>query len=201
LSVHVGRAWSGTCDSARVAAREVEVAVAVVDSGSLSFGIACCVREAAVAIAAGADVVDAARVVEAVAPTISSVTVIGALDIARAGGRLGSSVGIVGDASADAAPVIRIAGGSTDVVGSGATVDALADLMVATISADPGPIRVALCVADASAEPLRSATERRLAGLPGIVDLIHYRVGPSIGAHTGPGTAGAFWYPARSDWI
>ena len=59
----------------------------MLDSGSLSFGVACCVREAAAAIADGADLVDAARVVAAVAPTIASVTVIGALDIARAGGR------------------------------------------------------------------------------------------------------------------
>jgi DegV family protein with EDD domain len=198
LSIHVGRTWSGTCDSARIAARQVDVPVTVIDSGSLSFGVACCVREAAAAIAAGADLVDAARVVAAVAPTISSVTVIGALDIARAGGRFTLATPAPDGA---AAPVIRIAGEETSVVGSGSTVDELAELMAATMTADPRPQRMALCMADATAEPLRTAMDDRLRGHPGVADLVRYRVGPSIGAHTGPGTAGGFWYPARESWI
>ena len=36
--------------------------------------------------------------------------------------------------------------------------------------------------------------ERRLADRPNVVDLVRYRVGPSVGAFTGPGAAGGFWY-------
>src|SRR5207237_531850 len=44
---------------------------------------------------------------------------------------------------------------------------------------------------DAVADALAS----RLAGAPGAVEIVRYRVGPSVGAHTGPGTAGAVYHP------
>jgi len=28
--------------------------------------------------------------------------------------------------------------------------------------------------------------------------VVRYRIGPSVGAHTGPGTAGAFFWPATA---
>ena len=51
-------------------------------------------------------------------------------------------------------------------------------------------------IADRDAEPLSTALEDRLRGEPGVRDLVRYRIGPSVGAHTGPGTAGCFfWRP------
>jgi hypothetical protein len=52
-----------------------------------------------------------------------------------------------------------------------------------------------VCIADRTAEPFWVAMEARLRVEPQVVDLVRYRVGPSVGAHTGPGTAGGFWYP------
>ena len=57
-------------------------------------------------------------------------------------------------------------------------------------------LRVGISVADAAGAPVREALERRLAGAPQILDMVRYRVGPSVGVHTGPGTAGAMWYSA-----
>ena len=46
-------------------------------------------------------------------------------------------------------------------------------------------------------EPFWSGLEARVDGHPRVKDIVRYRVGPSVGVHTGPGTAGAFIYPAH----
>ncbi|MDP9071224.1 MAG: hypothetical protein M3N68_08040, partial [Actinomycetota bacterium] len=56
-------------------------------------------------------------------------------------------------------------------------------------------LRVGISIADAGAAPVWLALESRLVGAEEVADLVRYRVGPSVGAHTGPGTAGAMWYP------
>ena len=57
-------------------------------------------------------------------------------------------------------------------------------------------LKVAVGVADQGAMPLWTALEAELDGAPQVREVIRYRIGPSVGAHTGPGTAGAFFYPA-----
>ena len=52
-------------------------------------------------------------------------------------------------------------------------------------------------MADAGAAALWQALEERLDGAPEVSEVVRYRVGPSVAVHTGPGTAGAFFYPAR----
>ena len=63
--------------------------------------------------------------------------------------------------------------------------------------ADGVPVRAAVGLADDATRPLTESIEARLRAHPLVVDLVRYRVGPSIAAHTGPGTAGGFWWPAR----
>ena len=57
-------------------------------------------------------------------------------------------------------------------------------------------LRVGMSVADAGTLPLVEALEALLRDAPEVRELIRYRVGPSVGAHTGPGTAGAMFYPS-----
>ena len=196
LSIHVGAEHSGTLNSARIGAATCPVSVRLVDTGTLSFGVSCCVWAAADALAAGADLEEAARVAEATAATVGTVFIVQAVDVAMAGGRSPVDLAaIVGD---DGVPVISMVGDEITVVASGASVDELAHAMADTMHADGAPIRVALCIADATAKPFWEAMEDRLSGRGDIVDLIRYRVGPSVGAHTGPGTAGGFWYPVET---
>ena len=81
------------------------------------------------------------------------------------------------------------------LVASGDGLDDLCAAMVAPIAADPRPIRVGVCLADRATLPFTERLERDLAALDHVVELVRYRVGPSVAAHTGPGTAGAFWFP------
>ena len=88
LSIHIGSDVSGTCNSARIAAGSSPVPVRLVDTGTASFGIACCVWEAAEVLAAGGSIDDAAAVAAELGPTIGNVFTVRALDLPRAGGRL-----------------------------------------------------------------------------------------------------------------
>jgi fatty acid-binding protein DegV len=54
--------------------------------------------------------------------------------------------------------------------------------------------RVAVGVSDKTSFPIGDALAAALENAPGIADVMRYRVGPSVGVHTGPGTAGAVYY-------
>ena len=98
--------------------------------------------------------------------------------------------------------MIRIAGDDTTVVGSGATVDELADLDGRDDDGRRRARTVSRCVSPTPPPNLcAQPSTRDSPDHPAVADLVRYRVGPSIGAHTGPGTAGGFWYPARASWI
>lgn len=195
LSVHIGSAISGTLNAARLAAEDSPVPVRLVDTGTASFGVACCLWEAAEAVAIGAGLDEAAATAEAVAARTGNVFVVKAVDLVRRGGRMGTEAQSA--LEDDAVPVLRLVGGSYHPVAQARTVDEAADAMAAAVLNSGTRLRVGISVADAAGAPVREALERRLAGAPEIMDLVRYRVGPSVGVHTGPGTAGAMWYPAR----
>ncbi len=67
--------------------------------------------------------------------------------------------------------------------------------MAAEILASGDRLRVGLSVADPGARPIVDALRSRLAETSAQLELLEYRVGPSVGAHTGPGTAGAVYHP------
>jgi DegV family protein with EDD domain len=192
LSIHIGSAVSGTLNSARVAASGSDVPVRLVDTGTASFGIACCVWEAAEAIEAGGSVDEAVALAESVGARVGNVFVVSALDLVRAGGRLAGGV----EDAAGAIPVLTLEGGEVKAIGQAADVDGAADLMAGRVRSWGESLKVAVGVADAGAAPLWQALETRLDGVPEVKQVIRYRVGPSVGVHTGPGTAGAFFYPA-----
>lgn len=194
LSVHIGSAISATLNSARIAAGTSPVPVRLVDTGTASFAVACCLWDAAEAVAAGAGLEEAARVAEAVAGRTDNVFVVSALDLARRGGRLSASADE--QLRAAAIPVLRLVGGSYQPVAQVTTFEEAADVMAMAVLAGGTGLRVGISVADAGALPLREALEERLAGAAEVAELVRYRVGPSVGVHTGPGTAGAMWYAA-----
>lgn len=192
LSVHTGSTVSATFDAARLAAAQAPVRVELVDTGSASFVVGCAAIAAAELLAAGADLDAAAARAYAVAASAGNVFVVGALGVARAGGRLGAG----GDGPVpDAIPVLRLQHGKMDVVGQVADRDGAAEAMAAEILRAGGRLRVGLAVADPGARPLADALRSRLDASGADLDVVEYRVGPSVGAHTGPGTAGAVFHP------
>lgn len=191
VSVHVGAEHSGTLNSARLAAAEVDIPVHLVDSGTASFGVACAAWEAATVAAAGGSAAEAIARAEATAAQTGTTFIIQALDFARQGGRFSA---VLPDEH-DGVMVIGGMGGALDVLSTGTSIDELCDQMVAPFLESDRAIRAGVALADPATLPFTEGIEQRLRDASVAVDIVRYRVGPSIAAHTGPGTAGGFWYP------
>lgn len=191
LSVHIGSSVSGTVNSARLASRVSPVPVRIVDTGTASFAVSLCLWEAAEAAAAGATLEEAAAVAERVGATVGNVFVVGALDVARAGGRLAGDVA----AGANTIPVLTLAGGMMREIDRCRGLEQAADVMAGFIRAGGSALRVGVGVSDPGTVALVEALEQRLRAAPEVAELVRYVIGPSVGAHTGPGTVGAMFSP------
>ncbi len=197
LSVHIASSISATFDAARVGARSSPVPIRLVDTGTVSFAITCALWEAAEAVVRGADLEQAARIAERVAASTDNVFVVQALDLAARGGRV--SVEPLESHASEAIPVLRLVGGSVQTVAQAHSTDEVADVMASAVRAGGPSLRVGISIADAGGTPLWQALEDRLSGAEEVTEIVRYRVGPSIGAHTGPGTGGAMWYPVLQE--
>ena len=193
LSIHIGSNTSATVNAVNVAAGSSPVPVEIVDTGTASFAVACCVWAAGEVLAAGGDLTHAADVARRVADQVGNVFIVGALDLARRGGRLAADA-----AAGEGLPVLALAEGQMQAVGRvhdvESAVDAMTDYLVE--AADGAPQRVG--VGDALTPELAGEYAARLAYRPEVVELVRYEIGPSVGAHTGAGTVGACFFPAAS---
>lgn len=192
--MHITESMSGTLNSARLAAEAVAVPVRLVDSRTASFGIACCAWAAAEAIAGGAEIEQAAAVAEQRAAQLGTTFVVGVPALTARSGRAEAS-GIEA-AAATGIPVLSMADGALNVLDTVQSVDAAVSAMTRyalgwTPSGDGG-VRVAVGTSDHSSQPVSDALTAALRGHPAVADLVQYTIGPSVGAHTGPGTAGLF---------
>ena len=149
LSIHIGSSVSATLDAARLAAEQSPVPVRLVDTGTASCGVACCVWEAADALASGAPVDEAAAIAEETAPTVGNVFVVGALEIVRAGGRLAA-----GTEDSDGVAVLSLVDGSIQRVGEVRHVDDATDAMVEYVDVTPTFVEAATAAAWRSASPM-----------------------------------------------
>jgi len=68
--------------------------------------------------------------------------------------------------------------------------------MVEHILASSQPIRAAVGHAAAVSEPAADDLAAKLASSAFVGELERYRVGPAVGAHAGPFSFGAFWWPS-----
>ena len=193
LSIHIGSSVSGTVNSARLASQVSPVPVRVVDTGTASFAVSLCVWEAAEAAAAGATLEEAAATAERVGATVGNVFVVGALDVARAGGRLAGDVA----ASPSTIPVLTLAGGVMREVDRCRDLAEAAEVMARFIRAGGSSLRVGVGVSDPGTVPLVEALEAQLRQAPEVSEVVRYEIGPSVGAHTGPGTVGAMFAPRQ----
>jgi DegV family protein with EDD domain len=192
LSVHTGAAYSATIASATIAARLVDVPVTVVDTEVASFPVALAVWSAAEVLVGGASIEHAAAAARDTARRSGSLFVVGIPEIARRGGRF---VAVDGDLTATS--VLRLVDGRLEEYERVGDIDAAVDVMVdgtLRIAAER-PLRVG--VGHAVHDDVAELLIERLTHQPGIVDVTIYEVGPSVGAHTGPGTFGVVYAPVE----
>ena len=194
LSIHLTEAMSGTLNSARVATGMVDMPVRLVDTGTASFGISCCAWAAAEAIASGADLETAAVVAEQRATGLHTTFVVGVPALIDRSGR-GGEVDVEA-ASSSGIPVLAMTGPDlsvlTTVTDLDAAVDAMVDDALAWTPSSARGLRIAIGTSDVSSAPMAAALTDALTGEASVADVLQYRIGPSVGAHTGPGTSGLF---------
>lgn len=194
LSVHIAESMSGTLNSARLAARSVGVPVRLVDTGTASFGISCCAWAAAQAIADGADIDEAADVAARRASSLRTSFVVG---VPRLIDRSGRADGLdVEAATSEGVPVLAMNGSDMSVLATATDLDDAVRVMVDdalawTPSGDDG-LRIAVGTSDRSSEPASAAITGAVSDDERVAEVVQYRIGPSVGAHTGPGTSGLF---------
>jgi DegV family protein with EDD domain len=193
LSIHIGEEFSGTLNSARLAAREVGVPVRIVDTGTASFGISCCAWAAAEAISDGASIGEAAVIAEKRASELGTAFVVGIPDLVRRSGRVEhvdlSNV-------AEGSPILATINGEIGLHDTVHSVDeairSMADYALARPRNHEDGLRIAVGTSDRTSVPVAAGLVDALAGRPEVAELVEYRVGPSVGAYMGPGTAGLF---------
>jgi len=184
VSVHVGSAYSGTVNAAQVGARLAPVPVHIVDSGTVSFALGCCVWAAADDLAHGGDSASATAAAKTVIDATTSVFTVAEIERAWAGGR------IQVEATRDGVPVVAMTPTGTEIIGSAAELEAAVEQMTRFLDQRlVGRVRVGIGDADdlAAAEALADT----LGGLDQVDELVRYRCGPTVAAHTGAGTFGA----------
>lgn len=186
LSIHVGSNQSATVAAAHLAARDAPIPVRVVDTGTASFIEGCCVWRAAERLTAGSGLEEAAAAAAATAEVVASVFTIGEISRAQASGRLDVSEG-------EGVPVFTSLGPEMHEVARATTVADAVDQMVSVLASHGSVLRVGIGHADAT--EAGDALEAAVRALPEVSELVRYKVGPSVAAHTGAGTFGAVYHP------
>jgi fatty acid-binding protein DegV len=92
--------------------------------------------------------------------------------------------------------VLWTGGGELEVVDTVFSTEEAVRAMASRALRDQIEIRVASSLAGPEMAPMSEGLDALLAADPLVKDFVHYRVGPSVAAQTGPGTAGIFYYPA-----
>lgn len=190
-SIHISAAMSGTVGAARLAAGRAAVPVRVIDTGSASFGVSVCVWAAGVAIRRGAGLDDVERRIAALTPKIATAFMVGVPHLTERGGRA-AAVDVADDGGI---AVLAMAAGTLEVLDRVTTVEDTIDVMSTYATSHGSGVTVAIGTADAPSRPLAERLADAIDGLDGVDRVVHYRIGPSVGAHTGPGTFGLFVFP------
>lgn len=182
LSLHLDQRISGVALSAELAADDAPIPVLVASLPTVSYGVAVCVRAARAALAGGASERDAVREATRVAGALGNVFA----TRSAPGGRLVSS--------APEWAVHRFDSAGAQTVSTHDTAGEAAEAMARVVRFHaPALLAVGHAAKEVEAEADRLAHEL-LRNPGGTVE--RYRVTPTVGAHTGPDTFGAFWWPA-----
>lgn len=194
VSIHLSSALSGTCNSAQVAATEVDPArITIVDTRSVSLGLGLVAIAAAESARNGSDlraIVERARSDAAKVELYASIP---SLTYLARGGRIGQLQSIVGNVL-KIVPIITLRDGEVAEYAKVRTfqraVERVIEITLSKIQTK-GAARCAV-LHSAAAELAQTVAQRiREAVQPAL--MIVNSVGPTVGTHAGPGAVGAIF--------
>ncbi|HEY7124392.1 MAG TPA: DegV family protein [Ktedonobacterales bacterium] len=187
LALQLSGALSATYNSAVVAAEALQdqkVPVEVVDSRWVSAGIGIPAMEAARAAQAGKSLAECKQIAEDMFARMHIYAVLDTLEFLQRGGRIGKARQLLGTLL-NVKPMLAVRGGVVQPLENVRT-RSKAYERLAQLLTQLGPIQiVGVAQSDeAIGEQLTKAIQAVYSG-----PLLRYKLGPVIGAHTGPGTA------------
>lgn len=172
LSIHVAPSVAGAVHAARLAAHATAVPVRVVDSTSVGFGVGCCVWAAADAARHGASLEQAAVASEQTSQALAHLVMLHQ------------------SADGPAVELVQVAGGGAHAVGRFAqTRDAVHDI-AARAAAAGRRLRIGVGHSDATSEPAADALATAIGNAGNVLEVVRFRIGPTMGVLTGPGAVG-----------
>jgi DegV family protein with EDD domain len=191
VSLHLSSELSGTCDSARLAAREFEDGtVRVVDSRSTAMGLGFGVLAAARGAAAGLGLDEVERAARAVLESTTALFYVDSLEWLHRGGRIGAAAARFGTALA-VKPLLHLSDGRIMPLEKVRTASKAIARLVQLGVAAAADHRVDVAVQHLAAPERAADLARQLqAALPQLGDLHSSEVGAAVGAHVGPGLLG-----------
>lgn len=179
-------AMSATYESALLAARDADLPVTVIDSGTIAMGLGFAVTRGAELARTGADANDVARLIEESARGASVFFYVDTLEYLRRGGRVSSAKAAMGQAL-QVKPLLHVEHGRVEALEklrtSGKALARLAELAVTTANGRACDIAVQHLGAPERASALAAQLRNELPAC----EIVECPVGGVVGAHVGPG--------------
>jgi DegV family protein with EDD domain len=185
LSVHIGSGFSGTLNSAKVAADQSPLEVRLVDTQTTMFGISCCVAAAGRTLDTGGDLAEAEEAAQLAANLTTNIFVVGSPHLLRSGGR---GMVYAQETAGDEVTVWMSGPRGREVIGRVSNATDILDLIVeqATLVADLRPV---LCgIGDVALRDMGDRLEQALRQVLADSEIERHTLSPSIGAYSGPGS-------------
>ena len=199
LSVHLSAQLSGTCDSARLAAAELDDGlVRVLDSRSAGMALGFGVLAAARTATGGGTLAEVEQAARTVLGSTTALFYVDSLEWLHRGGRIGSAAARFGTALA-VKPLLHLSDGRIQPLEKVRTASKAIARLVQLGVAAAGERPVDVAVQHLAAPDRAADLARRLrAALPALHQLYESEVGAAVGAHVGPGLLGIVVAPAAS---
>jgi DegV family protein with EDD domain len=196
LSLHISAALSGTYNAASIAAATVDSRrISVVDTRSVSAGLAMLAIDARRRFNAGADFDAVEAAVRADIPHIELFATIPNLTFLARGGRIGGLRGMVGNVL-KIVPILTLKDGEVTEHAKVRTFARAVDLLVQTaIERMPVKGRARVAILHSVAPDLAASISERVRAATDPVSEITCDIGPTVGTHAGPGAVGVCFIP------
>jgi DegV family protein with EDD domain len=187
VSLHIAQTWSGTIQSATLAAKDFEGRVRCVDSHSVSAGLQFLVRGALRDIGSGADADEVVRNCEGRSGRIRVWVMLDTLTYLQRGGRIGRARALVGSVL-NIKPVLEITHGEARDKYKARRPQQGMDKMLEWAAAE-GPAEMVGMMSSLD-HPLAGAMREALSTAYPELEILSGELGPVVGTYAGPDSLG-----------
>ena len=196
LAIHTIGTLSGIYNASRLAAQDVpNTQIEVIDSQQVSMSLGWLVIQAARAAKQGKTLGEIKALVESLMRHVHIVAMLGTLEYAQRGGRLGKGAALVGTLL-NVKPLLSTAHGEIipleNVRSQKRALSRLVELVI-----NSGPVEE-LAVVHAHAPELAIEVEEALSNAFPDKQIVLSETGPVLGAHAGPGAVGIAWLSKKN---